>query len=73
MNTVANTVSQSAPANGKEARLREDRRLLGRLLGEVVREQIGAATLELIENIRRSAVSLRRGESPVPSGATTCR
>ena len=29
----------------KEQLLREDRRLLGRLLGEVISEQVGAATL----------------------------
>ena len=49
--------------NGDAERLRADRRLLGRLLGEVIREQIGAGALELIENIRRSAVILRRGDA----------
>src|SRR5688572_4616108 len=42
--------------------LREDRRLLGRLLGEVIREQASAATLDLIESIRQTAVSFRRSE-----------
>ena len=55
--------------NGDEERLRADRRLLGRLLGEVIREQIGAGTLELIENIRRSAVILRRGDAQGQDGA----
>ncbi|MGQ0510949.1 MAG: phosphoenolpyruvate carboxylase [Betaproteobacteria bacterium] len=40
----------------------QDRRLLGRLLGEVVREQAGAATLERIETIRQTAVRFRRAE-----------
>ena len=47
----------------KELRLREDRRLLGRLLGEVIREQVGAETLERIERIRQTAVAFRKEES----------
>lgn len=46
-----------------EHRLREDRRLLGRLLGDVIREQVGAATLERIERIRQTAVGFRRAKS----------
>ena len=46
-----------------EPRLREDRRLLGRLLGDVVRAQAGAATFETVERIRQTAVGFRRGES----------
>ncbi len=44
----------------KEQPLREDRRLLGRLLGEVIRDQVGAATQERIEHIRQTAVRFRR-------------
>ena len=44
----------------KENLLREDRRLLGRLLGEVIRSQAGEDALERIERIRQSAVSFRR-------------
>jgi phosphoenolpyruvate carboxylase len=47
----------------KELLLREDRRLLGRLLGEVIREQVGAEALERIERIRQTAVRFRREES----------
>jgi len=43
-----------------EPRLREDRRLLGRLLGDVVREQAGAATFDTVERIRQSAVGFHR-------------
>ncbi|MDH3438720.1 MAG: phosphoenolpyruvate carboxylase, partial [Betaproteobacteria bacterium] len=46
-----------------ERRLREDRRLLGRLLGDVIREQVGAATLERIERIRQTAVGFRRAKT----------
>src|SRR3989441_2555705 len=47
----------------KELLLREDRRLLGRLLGEVIEEQVGQKTRERIETIRQTAVKFRRGES----------
>jgi phosphoenolpyruvate carboxylase len=46
----------------KELLLREDRRLLGRLLGEVIREQVGEEALERIERIRQTAVKFRRDE-----------
>jgi len=47
----------------KELQLREDRRLLGRLLGEVIREQVGEEALERIERIRQTAVAFRKEES----------
>ena len=47
----------------KELLLREDRRLLGRLLGEAIREQVGEAMLDGIERIRQTAVGFRRAES----------
>jgi phosphoenolpyruvate carboxylase len=46
----------------KEHLLREDRRLLGRLLGEVIRSQAGEAELERIERIRQTAVRFRKEE-----------
>ena len=44
----------------KENPLREDRRLLGRLLGEVIRAQAGEEALERIERIRQAAVAFRK-------------
>ncbi len=44
----------------KEHFLREDRRLLGRLLGDVIAEQVGEATRNRIETIRQTAVRFRR-------------
>ena len=44
----------------KELLLREDRRLLGRLLGEVIRSQAGEEALERIERIRQTAVRFRK-------------
>jgi phosphoenolpyruvate carboxylase len=53
----------------KELLLREDRRLLGRLLGEVIREQVGPEALERIERIRQTAVAFRKEELGKESGA----
>jgi phosphoenolpyruvate carboxylase len=40
--------------------LREDIRLLGRMLGDVLREKEGEETFNIIETIRRTAISFRR-------------
>jgi phosphoenolpyruvate carboxylase len=45
-----------------EKPLVEDIRLLGRILGDVIREQEGAAAYELIEQIRKLSVAFRRDE-----------
>ena len=55
----------SAPALPKRAKdnerpLVEDIRLLGRILGDEIREQEGAAAFELIEKIRTLSVAFRR-------------
>jgi len=65
-----NQMAPGPPAicDPREERLQADRRLLGRLLGEVIREQIGAGALELIENIRRCAVDFRRSEAQGQDG-----
>jgi phosphoenolpyruvate carboxylase len=44
----------------KDLPLREDIRLLGRLLGDTVREQEGEAAFDLIERIRRSSIAFHR-------------
>ncbi|QDF96126.1 phosphoenolpyruvate carboxylase [Azoarcus sp. DD4] len=46
----------------KDAPLREDIRLLGRLLGDTVRDQQGAASFDLIERIRQTSVRFRRDD-----------
>ena len=48
----------------KEFPLREDIRLLGRILGDTLREQEGAATFDLIERIRQNAIRFRRDRAP---------
>ncbi|MDP2852073.1 MAG: phosphoenolpyruvate carboxylase, partial [Gallionella sp.] len=51
-----------APADisSKDLPLREDVRLLGRILGETLREQEGEASFRLIENVRRAAIRFRK-------------
>ena len=47
------------PAADKNQPLRDDIRLLGRILGEVIREQEGRDAYELVERIRKLAVAFR--------------
>ena len=39
-------------------------RLLGALLGQVIEEQAGEGTFELVERLRRAAIALRRSDDP---------
>ena len=48
----------------KDQPLIEDIRLLGRLLGDVIREQEGDAAYELVEQIRQLSVAFRRDDDP---------
>lgn len=48
----------------KDAPLKEDIRLLGRLLGNVLREQQGDAVFDVVETIRQTAVRFRRESDP---------
>ena len=52
----------------KEAPLRRDVRSLGMLLGEVLREQAGAAVFEAVEELRRSAIARREMEGAPAAG-----
>ena len=44
----------------KDARLRDDIRLLGRILGDTVRDQEGEAVFDLVERIRRTSLRFHR-------------
>ncbi|WP_159695612.1 phosphoenolpyruvate carboxylase [Massilia sp. 9I] len=57
-----NPAVPSAP--DKDAPLKEDIRLLGRLLGDVLREQEGDAVFEVVETVRQTAVRFRRDADP---------
>ncbi|WP_296943105.1 phosphoenolpyruvate carboxylase [uncultured Massilia sp.] len=48
----------------KDAPLKEDIRLLGRLLGDVVRDQEGEEVFDVVETIRQTAVRFRREDDP---------
>ncbi len=62
-------ISAHAPAAAdKDAPLKEDIRLLGRLLGDVLRQHEGDAVFEIVETIRQTAVRFRR-ESDLEAGA----
>ena len=43
-----------------DARLRDDIRLLGRILGDTVRDQEGAAVFDLVERIRQTSLRFHR-------------
>ena len=47
----------------KDLPLREDIRLLGRILGDTVREQSGEAVFDTVEHIRQNSVRFRRDEN----------
>jgi phosphoenolpyruvate carboxylase len=49
----------------KDLPLRDDIRLLGRILGDTVREQSGEAVFDIVERIRQSSVRFRRDEDVV--------
>ena len=54
--------------SGKDAALSADIHLLGRILGDVVRDQAGDEVFDLVEAVRRRAVDARRGgRSPLDS------
>jgi phosphoenolpyruvate carboxylase len=48
----------------KDAPLKEDIRLLGRLLGDVLRDQEGDLVFDVVETIRQTAVRFRREADP---------
>ncbi|QIM50832.1 phosphoenolpyruvate carboxylase [Hydrogenophaga crocea] len=57
---MSRTIPRAARRDDKDRPLIEDIRLLGRILGDVIREQEGAAAFELIERIRQLSVAFRR-------------
>src|SRR3989440_11241138 len=48
--------------DAEDARLRTDIRLLGRILGDTVRDQEGAEVFDLVERIRQTSIRFHRGE-----------
>ena len=61
--TAKDTAKAKAPSSrsrDKDRPLVEDIRLLGRILGDVIRDQEGVAAYELIEKVRKLSVAFRR-------------
>src|SRR3954471_24248225 len=54
------TQTPARRARDNERPLVEDIRMLGRLLGDVIREQEGEAAFELVERVRKLSVAFRR-------------
>jgi phosphoenolpyruvate carboxylase len=54
----------AAPDSHKDEPLRNDIRLLGRLLGDTVREQEGDAVFNVVERVRQTAVRFARDGDP---------
>src|SRR5213080_2862932 len=54
--------SDDALALEEDARLRTDIRLLGRILGDTVRDQEGAEVFDLVERIRQTSIRFHRDE-----------
>jgi phosphoenolpyruvate carboxylase len=59
------TQPQTIESEDKDLPLREDIRLLGRILGDTIREQSGEPVFAVVERIRRSSVRFRRDEDVV--------
>ncbi|QCI67425.1 phosphoenolpyruvate carboxylase [Phreatobacter stygius] len=53
---------QDATASEEDARLRTDIRLLGRILGDTVRDQEGEAVFDLVERIRQTSIRFHRDD-----------
>lgn len=63
------TSNQPDPAAAAaDAQLREDIRLLGRILGDTVRDQEGAAVFDLVERIRQSSIRFHRDDDRAARG-----
>ncbi|HEX7329582.1 MAG TPA: phosphoenolpyruvate carboxylase [Casimicrobiaceae bacterium] len=62
---ISETAAAGPPdaAADKDVSLREDTRLLGRVLGDVLRGHAGPEAFERIEAIRRTAIRFRRAEA----------
>src|SRR3954464_6263348 len=56
---------EDAQALEEDARLRDEIRLLGRILGDTVRDQEGADVFDLVERIRQTSIRFHRDEDRV--------
>src|SRR6476659_115308 len=54
--------AEDAQALEEDTQLRDDIRLLGRILGDTVRDQEGADVFDLVERIRQTSIRFHRDE-----------
>jgi len=57
-----NLIATPSNISSKDLPLRDDVRLLGRILGDTLREQEGEAAFQLIESVRRAAVTFHKSQ-----------
>ncbi len=67
MHSIVDTenYSENKSVDDKDTPLREDIRLLGRILGDILREQEGDAPFDLVEKIRQTAIRFHREQDPL--------
>lgn len=63
--TASSEQSSSTATAKQQDLLWEDIRHLGRILGQVIREQEGDEVFNLVENARRAAFELHRGDGDI--------
>ena len=61
-NGIEPSRGEEAAALEEDVRLRNDIRLLGRILGDTVRDQEGADVFDLVERIRQTSIRFHRGD-----------
>ena len=69
---TARSAAGAPASNGPHDAQREDIRLLGRILGDTIREQEGRDTYELIEKVRQLAVAFRLKKDAQAGRWTAC-
>jgi len=70
---VANGKASTPPAADGDASLREDIRMLGRVLGDTIRAHEGPEIYQIVEDIRQNAVRFRRYGDTAARGALADR
>ena len=60
--------TEESAALEEDVRLRNDIRLLGRILGDTVRDQEGADVFDLVERIRQTSIQFHRGDDKAARG-----
>src|SRR3569832_784580 len=67
-NGLESSRNEESAALEEDVRLRNDIRLLGRVLGDTVRDQEGADVFDLVERIRQTSIRFHRGDDAAARG-----